>query len=98
MVNTDIVPIRTVKSYCSPEISQLLFLFCRVKTRLDDNDDDDDDADCVVLNFLSCDLFCAAGQILGFMLGFIGFGGTEFFRRQIGIMMEEDPINQVLSA
>lgn len=30
-------------------------------------------------------------QILGFMLGFIGFGGTEFFRRELTRMMEMMP-------
>lgn len=34
--------------------------------------------------------FCwtCQSQLLGFMLGFIGFGGTEFFRREMERMME----------
>lgn len=30
-------------------------------------------------------------QILGFMLGFIGFGGTELFRRELTRMMDIMP-------
>lgn len=30
-------------------------------------------------------------QLLGFMLGFIGFGGTELFRRELTRMMEMMP-------
>ncbi|CAM9373029.1 unnamed protein product, partial [Laminaria digitata] len=33
--------------------------------------------------------------ILGFVLGFIGFGGTEFFKRELMRMMENSPSNSV---